>query len=418
MRSRAVWICTAVVCACAQPLPPPGGTPDREAPRLVSTKPEQRALLSEWEGPVVFTFDEQLSERGARDAVMVSPETGRPVLERDGAELKVRLEGGWKRNTVYRVIITPGIQDRFSNARREPTELVFSTGPPLLPTALGGLVTDRITGRPLADIQVVAIPFPDSSVWHATVTDTAGFFGLRYLPLGRYTVRAFEDRNRNKKVDRSEKQAERSLVIGFVSDSQVVQFALIAPDTSPARLTRADARDSLEVRLTFDDFLDPERPLTGATVSLFQLPDSVALAGARLVHVRAFDQARRAQPGDSTGARARPPVPAAAGVPGAQQDTVTRPTQELVLVPGAPLQPGTRYLVEVGGITNLLVVPNGGGRARFQTQARVQRDTTGVRRDTIPVRRDTVQLMASHNTGSFWTYAPWSPSTMQRWHVH
>jgi hypothetical protein len=33
----------------------------------------------------------RLSERGARDAVLVS-ETGRALLERDGAELKVR----WK----------------------------------------------------------------------------------------------------------------------------------------------------------------------------------------------------------------------------------------------------------------------------------------------------------------------------------
>ena len=87
---RAGWrIATALtaglVLACAQPSPPPGGTPDREAPRLVSTRPEQGAIVPGLDGSVVFSFDEKLSEKGPRDPVLVSPETGRPVMERDGS---------------------------------------------------------------------------------------------------------------------------------------------------------------------------------------------------------------------------------------------------------------------------------------------------------------------------------------------
>ncbi|MGH7468428.1 MAG: Ig-like domain-containing protein [Longimicrobiales bacterium] len=370
--------------ACAQPYPPPGGPQDREAPRLLSTRPEHRSVVQEWKDPVVFTFDETLSERGARDAVLVSPETGQAELERDGAELKVRIEGGWKPNTIYRVIITPGIQDRFNNARREPAEVVFSTGPELLPTAIGGLVTDRITGRPLAEMRALAIPFPDSTTPHATVTDTAGFFGLRFLPLGRYTVRAYEDRNRNRKLDAGEKRAQQSVMIGTVRDTQPdIQLALLTPDTTFARLLRAVPRDSLEVRLIFDDFLDQERPLTGVTSRLLQLPDSQPVAISHLMHVGAYGRLQRTQRPDS----ASPPLRALPQTSPA--DTTTRPTQELVLVPAAPLRPGTIYFVQVRGIVNLNEVQNGGGTARFQTGAR---DSTAARKDTSAVRRDTGQV--------------------------
>jgi hypothetical protein len=381
-RGEAALGALATLLACAQPYPPPGGPQDREAPRLVSTKPEQLAVVPNWKDPAVFTFDETLSERGARDAVLVSPETGRPMLERDGRELKVRVEGGWKANTIYRVIITPGIQDRFNNPRREPAELVFSTGPELLPTAIGGLVTDRITGRPLAEMRAVAIPFPDSAApAHTTVTDTSGFFGLRFLPTGRYIVRAYEDRNRNKKLDPGEKRDQQSVFIATARDTQPeVQLELLTPDTTPARLLRAEPRDSLEVRLGFDDYLDPARTLAGVSSQLVQLPDSLPVPIAQVQHVHAVTSGRRTQRSDTSrvAQRAQQAVTPA--------DTTPRPIQELVLVLTSRLEPGTQYRVDIRGVTNLNGVRNGGGSVRFQTPAPVRRDTSAIRRDTSQAR--------------------------------
>jgi hypothetical protein len=385
LNQAALLLTAVIISACAQAYPAPGGPTDREAPRLLSTKPEQLAVVPDWKGEVVFTFDETLSEQGIRDAVMVSPETGRPELNRDGNELKVKVEGGWKPNTVYRVILTPTIQDRFRNTRREPTELVFSTGPQLIPTAIGGIVTDRITGKPIGDARVVATAAPDTTP-NATVTDTAGFFGLRFLTPGRYIVRAFEDRNRNKKADFTEKVAEQPVELSTQSDTTPVFLSLLTPDTTAARVLRAEARDSMQVRIVLDDFIDPTQPITGATVSIVQLPDSARVIAPRVMHVHDFDALRRSQLPRDTSSRARPTPP-----PTAQPaDTVLRPLQELVVVPGVPLKPGTRYLVQVGGITNLRAIPNGGGRVSFQTAAKrdtaaaTRRDTTGVRRDTVP----------------------------------
>src|SRR5687768_15875503 len=233
MKVRTALTLLCLTLACARPMAPPGGERDQEAPRVLSTMPEHRAVVTGFDDEVEFRFDETLGEKGAtQDAVIVSPETGRATLERDGSDLKVRIEGGWKPDQVYRVVIRPGIQDRFGNARREPAEVVFSTGPELIPTAIAGVVTDRLTERPLADTRVIALSIRDS-VRHVTVTDTSGFFGLRFLPLGRYEITAFEDRNRNGLPDRTERRGDRAVLVTTVRDTVTVELAVLAPDTTP-----------------------------------------------------------------------------------------------------------------------------------------------------------------------------------------
>ena len=380
----------ALIVACARPMPPSGGGEDREAPRVVSTTPAHESVVSTVAEEVVFEFDETLSERGMTDVVLISPETGAVDVDRDGNKLKIKVEGGWKPNTIYRVVVAPTIQDRHGNVRKEPAEIVFSTGPALTPTAIAGTIIDRITGRPAPNVRVVATGVRDS-VAHVTFSDSAGFFGLRFLPVGRYTLQAYEDANRNKKLDFREKQAEQAVNIGTVRDTAILELNILARDTVPARLLRAEARDSVEVRLTFDDYLDPDQPGEQVTARLFVLPDSSPGPSGRVWRVRdweraksAADSVRRAQ-ADTT---ARRPVtevrPQPVRPPGADADTArVVPTQELVFVAATPLAPRTRYRIVLGNVRNIAGVANGGGAAVFATRAPPRTDSTTVKRDTI-----------------------------------
>jgi len=385
--NRSRWIAAVLLAAgagaCARALPPPGGEQDTEPPRILSTTPENLAVVPAFRGPVVFRFDETISERGFNNnLVIVSPEQGTPTVNRDGKELRVRVEYGWQPNRVYRVVVLPGLQDRRANQRRVPTELVFSTGDSILPTAIAGLVTDRITRQPVPNARVVAIA-PDS-VLHVTVTDTAGFFALRYVPVASYTIQAYEDRNRNRRMDPSEPQATASVALTSPQDTQIVTLEVLARDTLPARLASATGRDSTHAILTFDDYLDPEQPLGPARASVFQLPDSTAVTGHRLLYPHQFEAFRAAQAAAADTTRAQPPV--------IQPDTAPLPTRELVLVFERPLPPETRFRVNVSGVTNIAGVTGGGGTAVFTTPPRPQRDTTGVRPDTAGVRRDTARV--------------------------
>jgi hypothetical protein len=333
-------------------MPPTGGERDTEPPRIVETDPAQNALASSHAGSnrqVRIVFHETLSERSPPELAMVSPETGDVDVDRDGNELRVRIEGGWKVNQVYRVTVLPGIVDRHGNARTIAYELIFSTGAPVLMNALGGIATDRITGRPVANARVEAIARADSVV-HTTVSDSGGFFALRALPAGVYHMRVYVDQNRNRTLEPFETRASNEVTLG-PSDTLAIQLSLLGTDTTPARLLRAEIRDSLQVRLTLDDYAE-RSALDGMRMFVWQLPDSTLIPGGTLMTPDQFDASRP----DSARVTTRLPVPSVA-----TDTSRVLPINQLVWVPPAPLRANTRYRFQLNGYTNLHGIPNGGG---------------------------------------------------------
>src|SRR5688572_6378089 len=248
--------------ACAQASSPPGGEPDKFPPRVISTSPDTNAIGAAFNGPVVIRFDETLSERGVReeDMVVVSPATGEVEIKRKGEEIRVEIAGGWQAGRIYHVAVMPGVQDRFGNARTQAYELVFSTGPAIPATAVAGLVTDRLTARAVANARVLLTNASDSTTY-VTLTDTAGFFAMRSLPLGTYGATAFLDQNRNREIDFAEARDIKALNLTAARDTPIVELSVLAPDTTPARLLRAEAIDSSAVRIAFDDFIPPAERL-------------------------------------------------------------------------------------------------------------------------------------------------------------
>jgi hypothetical protein len=377
---RTIWVVAGLtlVAACARVMPPPGGNRDQEPPRVVETFPAQNANVPNLAGTnqeVRIIFHETLSERSPRDMVQVSPESGEVRAERDGEEIRVTIEGGWKPNRVYRVTVLPGIVDRLGNARTTAFDLVFSTGATIEANAFGGVATDLITGRPVIGARVEAVARTDSTVYTA-VTDTSGFFGLRSLPPGLYDSRIYSDQNRNRKLDANEARATREINIG-ATDTLAVELTLLAPDTTPARLLKAEIRDSLQVRLTFDDYFDPNGPVPPVAVTAWLLPDSSLMAGGTVMTPRAF-QRTRADTATAT-------VPGVAAVPPRAATDTTRqlPINELVWVPGTPLRHSARYRISATGYRNLQGVGNGGGSVVVTSPAPPRAAPPPAARDSI-----------------------------------
>lgn len=464
VRSRPALLLSAMLgvlaAGCAREAAPPGGPPDRLPPIVILSEPDTFSVVEPFRSPVSIRFSERISERpsaGTLDqAVVVSPVSGEVRVSHGREGLTVRVLGGFEAGLVYRLSVLPVIQDMFGNALQEPFELFFSTGPEFTPNVVAGSIIDRLSGEPLRDARVDAA-VAESDVVHTAVTDSAGIFAMRYLPAGDYVVSAYLDRNRNAQPDFTEPQGTRPAPLdgdGEAADTTIVlEVALLARDTTSARLARVNVEDSISLTVSLDDFLDPEFPLDDVRVVLTSdsvdapgplavlhqheaeayrsvladsiareqaVRDSVAQAQADSVAQAQADSAAQAQADslaqpeaaqEDTAAAAGPdtpappeaetdPAPAEQEAAGPGEEEQERPTaqQSFIVILDGVLVPEVLYEIEISNITNINGVGEGGGTVAFTRPAPPPppEDTTQAAADSVP--GDTIPPGAAGDT--------------------
>jgi hypothetical protein len=447
---------TVLFSACARPEAPPGGPRDMVPPMIASTVPDTFAVIEATRDPVKILFSERISERptqGSLDnAVIVSPFTGTHRVKHTRSGLEIEVIGGFKPNLVYRIRILPTVKDLFNNPMEGPFELVFSTGAAYETNVIAGMVKDRISGEAVAGVRVEAREqgVDDPPVYIA-VSDSVGVFALRYLPSGSYDVSLYQDVNRNAEMNFAELQGDTVAHLGVrapLSDTVLFrEVALLRPDTSPARLVRVEAMDSVVVRLAFDDFLDAEASLDPVQVriapeegsgpavdrlvwprqrdSLRAVADSVAAAERQAAMVDSLslvaDSLEEVLGGmeaagdtlgvDSVQARlegirnriAPPEAPVRPGQPDPRQPPAPAvpppvlPQQEFFVLLTEALTANQPYRVTITGLANINGLGGGGGEGTFTWEPPEPapgegRDTAAVAPDTSGVPPDTSAL--------------------------
>lgn len=370
-----------LLAGCARPQAPTGGAVPEIPLRISEAFPEHLSNVGPFGGPVVIRFDRTLSERltqGApATAVVVSPQTGDVWVEASGEELRIGMQGGFQRTTVYRITVLPRFQDRYTNPMDRPFDLIFSTGPDLEPNLLAGLVMDRLTLEPARDIRVDAVD--SEGIAHSTVTDSTGVFALPYLPADGYRVIAYEDLNRDRVAGFAEPQDSVGVTLSAGDTLLVTELEILAPDTTAAVLQEIEVLDSMTLRAEFDDYIDPGEALDGiqatveaegggATVSVVDILHVWEHEVAQAAAAEEAQQAQQAQAGAAAGgqpAGAQPAQSAQQGqpVPGqsAQDEGPPLPETALILELGQVMGVGVTWEVTVSGVRNINGIPDGGG---------------------------------------------------------
>ncbi|MEX2531513.1 MAG: Ig-like domain-containing protein [Gemmatimonadota bacterium] len=365
----------AGVAGCARPGSPRGGDVPELPLEVVTTSPEQMAVVQPFDDAISFQFDRRVSERATegqlRDGVVVSPRTGEISVEHRRSGLEVRMEGGFSGSTVYRVTLLPTIQDLWQNTLGASYDLFFSTGPEFEPNVLAGLVTDRLTGEDAVAARVDAVP-GDGGPVHSTVTDSIGIFTFPYLPSGSYSLLAFDDLNRNREPDFLEPQDLVEVDLALGDTIVVTELAILPPDTTPAVLLEAEPVDSLGLSLEFDDHLDPGWSPEGVVARLIRdegdAPEVVEVLHLHQWEARLAAEAEAArEEGDEEADVEEAVEVEVEEAPASLPDDFIPPAQVLVLVLNRPLDWATPYRVELEGVTNLHGLPGGGGEADFVT---------------------------------------------------
>lgn len=381
--SRIVTLIAATLAtACAVVQEPPGGPPDFDPPVLESVTPDSGAIVPDLDDPLVFRFDEVISERsggGLETLVRLSPRAEGLDVDWKRSAIAVRPEGGWRPNVVYQITLLPGVMDLRSNRTTEGRMVVFTTGGAIPDTRLEGVTLDWDGGRVARSALIEAILLPDSLVYTGT-SDSVGAYVLTALPRGTYLVNAVVDGNNNR--EREPREPFDSVTIALDSTAEHDFWAFVH-DTLGPQVRQITLVDSLAARVQFSQKLQPGAPDSGA-VSLFALPDTTPLPLAAVWSVAEFDSVRAAEqeaaaaaaeaeaeeaeeaegvdtvaaPVEAAPARAAPGPPGRAAAPtdSAQAADSTRAQRLLatrrpledtwVIRPVQPFQPGGRYLVE------------------------------------------------------------------------
>jgi hypothetical protein len=358
--------------ACAHQVAPTGGPEDKTGPLLLASSPDSMAVVPGFRGPVAFLFDERVSERGLREAILVSPNTSEARLDHGGDEVKVTLARGWRPNTVYQVRIDRTPQDLFGNRLAQPVEVVFSTGPEIPDTRTAGRVADRVTGGALVGGRVEAVAAADSLVYLA-VTDSAGGFELRHLPAGDYLVRAYNDVNRDRQFQDFEPRDSAVVRVGATLAAET-RLAVVLPDTSAPVFAPARLENGVVV-IPSDDYLDPEQSITAAQVRI-TAPDgsAVRIAEGRVGEFAVPVQADSAGgPGvpDSVNPR-RPDSSVRRAAADSARDTtrlLTPASQRISVRTADSLAWDTEYRVTIQRVRNVVGL-EGGGEVALRTGAR------------------------------------------------
>lgn len=393
------------IAACARPQAPQGGVIPEIPLRAVETRPVHLSVVTPFDDPVEIRFAQVVSERltqgSLTDAVVVSPRTGEVLVERSGDRITVSMEGGFRDGTLYRITVLPWFQDRYQNTMEFPFDLFFSTGPDFEPNLVAGLASDGLTFEPVGEYRVDA-RVEGREAHLSALADTAGIFSFPFLPSEAYTLVAYEDTNRDGEPGFNEIQDSVRVTVVPGDTLVLADFLLLEPDSTAAVLTDADAIDSVAVRLTFDDYLDPEVPLDGVEATVTAAEGGGALEIVEVLHLAEWEAREPAPPPPDTAAQQDvppdsaavqdpdpPPDSVAAGDPAddpaddtaADQaappdsavapadDGPTLPARELILLLSATLVPEEIYEVDVGGITNVNGLSGGGGVVELSVPA-------------------------------------------------
>lgn len=322
----------AVLAGCASPGVPPGGPVDTEAPQIVRIIPDS-AKTGTTPSHVIFRFDEVVSERptgvpSLSALFLISPRDGEPRVDWHRDELSVRPHKDWRKNTAYTITMLPGLSDLRGNTRNTGAVTVFSTGPEIPKSHIGGTLFNWTEGRPITRGIVEARLRSDTMVAYVTSPDSLGNFAIPYVPPGQYILRGFSDDNSNRGLDRRE--SFDTAGVNLTDSSHVDLYAFIH-DSIGSRLQSANMRDSVALDISFDNPISMTPPVT---------PAQIRVRGSDSTDVGVLSVAT--PPRDTSAAAKRVKRPA--------------PPRTLTIKLAHPLSPRLVYRVRVVDVRNLIGV--------------------------------------------------------------
>jgi len=207
------WIAFLLVffCGCAQVGAPPGGPEDKTAPQIDIVTPVAGSVSVPLDSRVVIKFSEAINSKTVEKAVFITPaQIPEPKIKIKSNAIIISFPQGLEKDKTYVVTLGTDLKDAHNINLAQSISLAFSTGSIIDSGSIKGTVYKQGKGVPGINLalfeqepsQINSII--DSVVpQYITQTGQGGVFEFRYLPLRHYYLIAFEDQNKNRRINLS-----------------------------------------------------------------------------------------------------------------------------------------------------------------------------------------------------------------------
>lgn len=231
-----------LVWRCASQTTPTGGPKDEDPPVLKKSVPTNKQTNFKGKS-LELIFDELVKVNNAKEEIIITPSPGAEILFR-AKQNKVYIEpkNGWMDSTTYSLAFREGIQDLNEGNSAEDLHLAFSTGATIDSLQISGTLTESLTEK-IPEKIIVALYQSDTfdifkhSPIFFTKTKKDSSFRIENLKQGIYYVYAFEDKNKNLKVEsRTEKFGFLPNPILVDKNIDTLQIAIYQIDSRPLKI--------------------------------------------------------------------------------------------------------------------------------------------------------------------------------------
>ncbi len=226
-----VFFLLLILASCAQVGSISGGEDDVTPPKIVENgiNPPNGSLMFQ-QKTIEFKFNEYIKLNSPIETITLVPADAKIKAEAKKKTLTLTIEGELKPETTYAIYLNGTVQD-ITEGNDSLIQYVFSTGNFIDTLKYTGFVADAFSYQPLKDVFVGLYPDYDSSFLkkpsYFSKTEASGKFNLFYVKPGTYKILAFEDKNKDMILQKSER-------VGFSNEKVKIDSSMT--DSIPLRI--------------------------------------------------------------------------------------------------------------------------------------------------------------------------------------
>ncbi len=204
---RVLWLIAIILSSCARQVPLTGGLKDLDPPVLLNSIPENQSLNFTGD-EIILEFDEYIKEENLLNQLLITPRINGLFKSRiNRNRLTLTFDEPFDSATTYTFNFREGIKDITESNIPKNLRFVFSTGDYLDSMSVSGKVQSLMSKEAQEEITVSLYPIHDSlnvfnsEPLYSTETLEDGSFSIQNIKDGTYTLYAFNDQNRNLKLE-------------------------------------------------------------------------------------------------------------------------------------------------------------------------------------------------------------------------